>query len=406
MRSGCRVGVALLVVAALAGCSGGGDPSSSRLVAAHTVGRVTQRLSPCPVHAVSPPVASTERHSLDLPAGAASVEVCGYSDRHQLRDEPRFGVRLDATEAALLVDVLDQLPVARQRSCGTRGLDGLLRFGYLRHPSVDVLWTEGRCDAVYVDGVAYATEQPVLETLMSIAGSYFKGGTGSAPEITGLGTAAARHRARGAHFIAMFGGQVIDSGLPAGRVMLQSPPAGAGDIGRQIEVLVSVKPALACDPSQLRLHYGGGQEGTGFVFGGVEVRDVSDRPCRILGPIGVVPLDASGQLIRLPRPMKPVVVRQTVVLTPTTRATVVQRKAQFGVTVGVELMGEYRDGPSRDGLCPKRDETTPAAWRLTIDHHRLTVPNHNTRSSDAGVPGPGSVQGCLGAINTDDLLVN
>jgi hypothetical protein len=88
---------------------------------------------------------------------------------------------------------------------------------------------------------------------------------------------------------------------------------------------------------------------------------VSDRPCRILGPIGVVPLDASGQLIRLPRPMKPVVVRQTVVLTPTTRATVVQRKAQFGVTVGVELMGEYRD--ARAGTGSARSGTRPHPQR-------------------------------------------
>jgi hypothetical protein len=405
MRVGNRLGVGALAIGLLAGCASAGHSDSKPASSTHAATAVAA----CPAHVTSAAAITATGPSV-VPAGAMSAQVCGYVRGGPLKDQPALGVQLNAEAATMLTRIVNGLPRRRQPTCQQQGVDGLLRFGYAGKPSITVAWTEGGCagNRIYAGGVARSADKALLGMLFEVAIANGKGLTGSAPDLTGLTIAAAKARANARHYHPTFGGQLIDSALPGGTVMLQTPPAAAGENGRQIEVLLSAKPAPMCRADQLRLQYGGGELGTGFVFGGVQVRNIGKDACRIRGPIGVQPLAADGSVIHLKRPMKPAQINQLVVLTADAERPPAHHEPPVGeVIIDVGFMGEYRDGPSPRGLCPKHDETTPAAWRLTIDHHRLTAPNHNMHGDGDGgvVPGPGSVQGCLGAINTGNVQV-
>jgi hypothetical protein len=62
----------------------------------------------------------------------------------------------------------------------------------------------------------------------------------------------------------------------------------------------------------------------------------------------------------------------------------------------VLIAGEYRDGPTPNGLCPPHDEVIPANWKVTLDGESTVVPNLDPR----GPNGPGRIEACLGAFHT------
>jgi hypothetical protein len=400
------IGICAVTAGLIAGCGGGGTQRGSGTPETHVAASVTASPPSCPRHPASPVVETASGPRL-VPVGSTSVQVCGYVRGGPLKDEPSGGVELNANAASVLAAVVSGLPLRRNPGCPRRPADGLLRFDYPDRPSVSVAYTSAHCsgDLLYVGGVARGGAESVVAALGAIAGAYGKGSSnGSVPDITGLGTAAAAHHSRSAHFSVMFGGEVISRAWPTGTVLLQDPPAGGSHIGRQVDAVMSTQPAPPCRPRQLHLTYRGGEEGAGSVFGGVEIRDTSARQCRIRGPIAVEPLDAHRDVIALKRPMAPAVPPPPVILTAKTPRTAVAHEPRFGeVVVEVDVSGEYRDGPSPNGDCRPRDESDPTYWRLTINRHHLTVAN---RQLHGGEGGTGSVEGCLGALRTDEAQVS
>jgi hypothetical protein len=319
-----------------------------------------------------------------------------------MEGRPDSGVRLGPGPAAALTAMLNSTAVAESLTvaCGSLPPSVVLRFVFADGRTADAaLVTYGCPDPVlFVDGQPRLVDPAVADVLVSDALAYLKS-TGAVPDLYGDSAAQAALAATRSGYMAVLGGQVIDPNVAAGSVVLQSPPAGLGDIGNQIEVITATRNAPACGIGQLALDYEGGGAGAGNDFGGVRIRDIGDEPCELVGPIRIVGVNRAG---------KPVTTRLTYTVKPnltlSPRAAVVppgQTPLLPEITALLGLSAEYRDlGTAADGLCAN-NQIVPASWQLSFPDGTRTVANS---SNDAGYPGFSSLLTCEGELNTPEPI--
>ena len=155
--------------------------------------------------------------------------------------------------------------------------------------------------------------------------------------------------------------------------------------------------ARACRISNLRLTYRGGGWGGGSDFGVIVITNRGPYACRLDGgTLTIRPLDAAGQVIATEARWTNTVRVRGLTLSghgqpPASSATPPEGDRWASVLIA----GDERDhSSSPDGLCPAKDEVTPASWRVT-GVVNVTVPNTDTTRLPSHSPGtPAHLYAC------------
>lgn len=335
-----------------------------------------------------------------LPQNPTGVQLCAFSNGGPTKRRPLSGVLLGSGPAAALATLLDNGPPAGPLAtqCAARPADALLRFSYPATADIDAWFVEYGCPngVAYFEHQARILDRALTSFVVATAGAYGLSGA-PAPDLFAKAPTEAARAAQKAGFTLQFSGEEIDPSMPNGSVLLQYPPAGMAGIGNQIDVILAAHSSAACANSQLALDYFGGGASAGNDFGTIEMRDVSARPCMLVGPITVTGLDRNGhpdtQTITY-------AVDQSLILTASAATRVGGQPVPPGETVAdLMLAAEYRDDPtSPDGLCSQH-QVVPATWRLVFPDGTRTVAN---ASAGPAYPGFSSLVTCKGQLDTPE----
>jgi hypothetical protein len=150
---------------------------------------------------------------------------------------------------------------------------------------------------------------------------------------------------------------------------------------------------------QLRAAFTGAEPGTGNIIAVIDLRNPGAVACQLDRPVLLLALDAVGHPVHRATVLKSAPPSPALVLTERTTAPAPGSHVAAGHTTAVVLIiGDYRDGPARDGSCPATDEVRPASWKLTLGGQSTLVPNSNPHSPN----GPGGAEACLGAFRVHD----
>lgn len=348
--------------------------------------------------------------------GPVVAAVCQYAaglPPSKASGKPMRRIIFRGTGAAGLAAVIDSAgPVTAQaRRCERAAprpvFVQVLVFAYRAGPATSAVFANSTCPPVVV---TTSGESGVLPSAAADALFYYTTVTGRGkgrpvPDLIGVSATAAQAVARRDGFSVSYDNAAIDPAVRPGTVIFQVLPPGTwNDLpSAQVEVILAVRPALACSVRQLALTYLGGESGAGNDFGTILVRDVSDRACTLAGPLRLTGLDAAGRSVtrsvRYP-------VSGVAVLSPDA-GPVSRPERSLGGLSGVlpgELTGilplaaEYRDAPTQDGRC-NPFWVIPAAWRIILaGGGTLTVPNADRHDPARLVPSGGLVT-CRGQLD-------
>jgi hypothetical protein len=269
----------------------------------------------------------------------------------------------------------------------------LMQFSFAGQPQVNVPLVSYGCaqDVAFVNGQARVIDVDISDTINAGAGSYLMTGA-SVPDLFGKSITDAETTAAQAGANVDFGGQLIDPAVPAGTVVLQYPPAGAGQDGpaSQIDLIIAVPAAPSCRSAQLAIDYYGGGPGGGGDFGSIRIRDTSDQPCTLAGSVGLVGTDKAGHAVTTTVTYP---IQQPVVLTANAPKLTAGQAAPLGeIAPSLTVGATYTDA---GGVCVAR-EVIPATWRLRVGGGTLTVPN---ASIDPDFPQFSRLLTCGGALD-------
>jgi len=174
-------------------------------------------------------------------------------------------------------------------------------FNYPRHADVDVAVMDLGCPSsrpssavVFFGRDSHAIDPGLDSTLVADAGSYGVPRPPVTPDVFGETAAQATKTASAHGFALAFGGEEVDRLYPPGTVLLQFPPAGMGDIGNQVDVILSAPISPPCTPADLDLSYEGYQGAAGSYAASFLVRNVSASSCRLAGPMKLTGTEKSG----------------------------------------------------------------------------------------------------------------
>jgi hypothetical protein len=123
-------------------------------------------------------------------------------------------------------------------------------------------------------------------------------------------------------------------------------------------------PTPTCEARDLQLTYRGGGWGGGSDFGVIAITNRGARTCQLArGRLQVLPLDRAGRVIPTAEHWRNTVPVAALILgadgkPPTGGSTPPAEDRWLDVLIG----GDERDGAAPDGLCPAREEATPASW--------------------------------------------
>ncbi len=324
-----------------------------------------------------------------------SVRLCGFAGAAPTKDRPSGGVVLGAGPAIALVTALRNAAVADAASavCDALMPGVLMQFSFAGQPQVNVPLVSYGCsqDVAFVNGQPRVIDVDISDTIEAGAGSYLMSGA-AVPDLYGKSITDAETTAAQAGASVDFGGQLIDPAVPAGTVVLQYPPAGAGQDGpaSQIDLIIAVPAAPNCQSAQLAIDYYGGGPGGGGDFGSIRIRDITDQPCTLAGSVDLVGTDKAGHAVTTTLTYP---IQQPVVLSADAPRVTAGQDAPLGeVAPYLTLGANYTDA---GGLCVAR-EVIPASWRLSIGDGTLTVPN---ASNDPDFPQFSSLLTCGGALD-------
>jgi hypothetical protein len=352
-----------------------------------------------------------------IPVGAVVVSVCQYARRQTSKAgfTPAGRIVLRGIPAAGLAAIIDGgLPVtARARRCDRRRgrlpFSQALVFGYGGGRRVTAAISYTDCSlAIAAAGTRAAMLADQLQSDLFYLTSVTRHPRGPrTPDLAGLAVRAAAAVAARGRWSLYVDGAVIDRAARPGTVIFQTPPAGVQDAGpgKDITVVMAVRPAPVCRAGQLALSYLRGGAGAGNDFGSVVVRDHSPRPCALTGPLHLVGTGTAGRPVTQPVTFA---VAGVAVLSPATgpvsqRITLggsPQSAARGAFVASLLLEAEYRDGPASvdRGYCAPL-WVIPAAWRVTLpDGQVLTVANAD-RFNPVGFDGTsGGLVTCRGEL--------
>jgi hypothetical protein len=303
-----------------------------------------------------------------VPPDPTGARVCATSGlrgpKSPLPDE------LTATTAHMLADILD---------AATPGA------ATCAEPTGAMLWFSYRGGATAeVDIAAAGCAQPTARTgstsvfinrslaLFLDDDSTARGQGGSAlPDVEGLGRVAAEAAASRAGFSVDVEGDVVDAALPAGTVVLQFPPAGAGPNDATVGLLLSQQPAPTCTSAQVAVDLQGVQHGTGENFTNVQLRDTSPSACTLTAVVSITGLDAAGGSVTNTVTS---VLAPNFVLTGDASPRTAPGDIDGETTGDLLLSADVRDGPDADGSCAHH-LVAPATWSIVIEGTPRVLPN-------------------------------
>lgn len=358
----------------------------------------------CPAHGLANSVPSSAALSVQRPArsapalippGPVVVSICRYArplPRPKARLTPARRIVLRGTSAAGLAAIINggTALTARARQCdrprGRLPFSQALVFGYRSGHRVTAAISYTGCSLAIVAAASGAAvlADPVQADLFFLTSLTRHPNGPRTPDLVGLGIRAAAAAAARGRWSLYVDGAGIDRAVQPGTVIFQTLPAGVPDAGpgKDINVVLAVRPAPACTAAQLALSYLGGGAGAGNDFGSVVVRDDWPRPCTLTGPLHLAGTGKAGRLVTqaVTFPVAGVAVLSLATGPVSQRITVAgspQSAAHGAFVAGLVLGAEYRDGPASvdHGYCAPL-WVIPAAWRVTLpDGHALTVAN-------------------------------
>jgi hypothetical protein len=270
-------------------------------------------------------------------------------------------------------------PAAKaERRCARRPPEVLLRFAYSSGRAVDAGLVEPDCASgsvnspnsgvVFLGPEARSVDPGLASTLVADAGAYGLPRPPVAPDLFGYTVAEATEKAHRSGFVAEFGGEQVDATYPPGVVLLQFPPAGMGDIGNEVDLVLSVPPPSPCVAADLALVYGGFQGATGNLVGNISIWDISHQYCDLAGPLGLVGTDASGRAVTRALVYD---VSPGTVLSPRAHP----RGPGSPLPIDELVAGLAFATPTAPN-CPSAGAgAKPARWRLTLPGGSVTVAN-------------------------------
>jgi hypothetical protein len=249
-------------------------------------------------------------------------------------------------------------------------------FNYQRHADVDVAVVDFGCPSsrssspaaspavVFFGQYSRAIGPGLDSTLVADAGSYGVPRPPVTPDVFDETAAQATKTASAHAFALAFGGEEVDPLYAAGTVLLQFPPAGMGDIGNQVDVILSAPISPPCTAADLVLSYEGYQGAAGSYAAGFLVRNVSARSCLLAGPMKLTGTDLSGH--------------------PATGTAELTAPAGSVLSAGAAPWPPGGSPPVGDvfgtlavsspDYCPGR-AVVPALWRLSVGRGTLGVAN-------------------------------
>lgn len=364
----------LLVVATLTGVAAVvGDAQSppatnSRKVPTSSLTLDRRRSSSCPrsVVTVNKEVPLRRGARSPVPKGPGFLQLCqlaiatptGLRPQRLLKND--HGIILGADPARTAALLLDRgTPAGSQATrCDRPLVATLLRFYYPgAHRSAPSIVPVIVCSAMTITRVG--------RQLISapVSGIFWADGSLSmtvrsrlpTPNVVGLSERRAARVAAKAKESVSFAGEAILRNVRPDTVVLQSPWTGEIQMGNTIMVLLSVPPAARCALRQLGLSLTGGIAGgipmgqtpDGNYYGSITIRDMSNRPCILTGPITVTGLGADGSADTEP--------------------------VSFSVPSGLELSADAAPMPA-DHRTPPVDEIYTSLEFSTLDQARCQVP--------------------------------
>lgn len=351
---------------------------------------------PCPSTApAAVPTPSDTHLGGPVPPHPGRAQLCAVG----AKGTPPAGVVLASGAARAVAYLINTAPAARQgwARCGFRYVSLLIRLWYSPNTFVDVpiVYACGQSIAsTNVGARVLATKVTDVLQVASEPESLFGGEP--VPDLYGdtiriAETIAARHR-----LSVNFAAEAVDPQVPAGTVLLQTPPAGSPSPDG-IDVVVAVRPEPDCNVRQLALTYYSGGVGTGNDFANIGIRDVSDEPCRLPGPVLLTGISAGGTPVTrtLAYPTSPDLVL-TALAAPVPAG---QTAPAEEIVAELPLSADVRDDPiAPNGLCRLR--IVPAIWRVRFSNGTLTVAN----VSQGPLALPRSLATCRGELNVASTI--
>jgi len=317
-----------------------------------------------------------------LGRGPTALRLCGYSGGGPLKggDDAGDGVVLGPGPAGVVASLIaGSAPAAKEeRRCARRPPDVLLRFVYSSGSQVDAGLVDPGCSpgslnslnsgVVFFGSEARSLDPGLTGTLVADAGAYGLPRPPTTLDLFGYTVAGATEKAHSSGFVAEFGGEEVDGAYPPGVVLLQFPPAGTGDIGNEVDLVLSVPPSLPCVAADLALVYGGQQGATGNLVGNISIWDISHQYCLLAGPLGLVGTDASGRAVT-----RAVVydVSPGMVLSPGAQP----RGPGSSLPIDELVAGLAFATPTAANCQGAGTGTRPARWRLSLPGGHVSVAN-------------------------------
>ena len=335
----------------------------------------------CPV-SVPSTAALLKGEDTRLGLGPTALRLCGYSGGGPLKggDNAGNGVVLGAGPAGVVATLIVGSPPAAkaERRCAQRPPEVLLRFVYRSGAVVDAGLVEPGCPpgsvnsldsgVVFFGSKARSLDPGLTSTLVADAGAYGRPRPPATPELFGYTVAKATEKAHRSGFVAEFGGEAVDGAYPPGVVLLQFPPAGTGDIGNEVDLVLSVPPSSPCVPADLALVYGGQQGATGNLVGNISMWDISHQYCLLVGPLRLVGTDPSGRALTRALVYD---VSPGMVLSPEAHP----RGPGSVLPIDELVAGLAFATPTAANCLSAGTGTRPAKWQLSLPGGDLTVAN-------------------------------
>jgi hypothetical protein len=352
-----------------------------------------------------------------IPSGIVVVSMCQYSRRLPPSKARPTSVRrivLRGTPAAGLAAIIDGglALTAHAWHCdrprGRLPFSQALVFAFRNGHQVTaaISFTDCSLAIVAVRNRAAMLANPLQSDLFFLTSVIRHPNGPRTPELVGLGIRAAAAVAARNRWSLYVDGAAIDRAVQPGTVIFQTLPAGIPNAGpgKDISLVLAVRPAPACTARQLAASYLSGGAGAGNDFGSVEVRDDSPRPCTLTGPLRLVGIDKAGRPVTqaVTFPVAGVAVLSPAAGPVSQRIIVAgspQSAAHGALVAHMAVVAEYRDGPARvdHGYCEPL-WIIPAAWHVTLpDGRALTVANADRRNP-AGFGGTGGLVTCRGEL--------
>ncbi len=293
----------------------------------------------------------------------SSLRICdpGGFPKALGRNRP---VVLSGDDAVSIAKILFLAPAPAGTANCAQTPDALLRFGHSDGTEADVEVYSIGCEqpTVSVGAQVWLIDSTLASFLSGDAIAPGLPGN-PVPDVTGLSFAEAASTITHAGLTIRSGGRVTDPLLSTDTVVLQNPPSGTGDIGGEVDVLLSQQPAPECIASELAVDDRGVGHGTGDAFGNFDIRDIGANACTLTGPVSIVGLNDTGH---------PVTNRQTfavsrdLVLTAMTALLAAGDYPPPDASIAaLTIEADVRDGPDADGSCSGH-LVTPATWAVTL----------------------------------------